>query len=123
VKLNYRFITLVLITNILLASCKKTDQCSINFYLSGTVLDISGNALSDVEVYSIDEYGGGPTKWTITDSEGKYSFFRGSYSTLGNEYLFFKKAGYKDSKTTSIGKGSGACGDQQIVRAAVMEAQ
>jgi hypothetical protein len=43
--------------------------------------------------------------------------------TLGNEYIIFKKTGFKDLSTQAIGKGSESCGDQQIVRDGVLEAQ
>lgn len=108
---------------VLLTSCKHSDECIIHFYLSGTASDKNGNPISDVGVYSMDDYGGGPTKWTFTDASGKFQFFRGSYQTLGNEYLVFKKSGYSDLSSPPLGKGSGTCGDQKIVRDATMETQ
>lgn len=84
--------------------------------------DINGIPLSGVEVYTIDHYGY-KVKELETDADGKYSFFLGSYCDLGNTHVSFSKAGYQDRPTTGIGKGSGACGDQQIVRDGTMEVQ
>lgn len=107
---------------ILLASCKKSNDCLINFFISGKVTDSSGNGLTGVEIHDVDHYNFDAKKPETTDSEGKYSFFLGSYSDIGNTYIYFKKTGYKDSITPAIGKGNGACGDQQIIRDASMEA-
>lgn len=114
------FLVLILVL-LPITSCKKNTDCIINYYISGKVTDINGNGIPNVEIHYLTHYGFDSVITETTDSEGKYSYFEGSYTDLGNSYIYFKKAGYKDSITPAIGKGNGACGDQQIIRDASME--
>jgi hypothetical protein len=103
----------------LISGCPKNHDCVINFYFSGTVTDQSGNPIQGVEVHTVTPFGYDSQEFT-TDSNGKFSGFEGSYSDLGDSYIYFRKSGYKDLVTAPIGKGSGACGDQEVVRDGVM---
>ena len=106
-------------TLLLIGGCPKNSDCLINFYVSSTVTDQSGTPIPGVEVHYVTHYGYDSLAGT-TDSQGIFSEFHGSYTDLGNSYIYFRKAGFKDLTTPAIGKGSGACGDQQIIRDGVM---
>jgi len=103
------------------ASCPQSNECGRNFYFSGKVTDQNDMPLQDVEVHSVGHYGLDIIR-TTTNASGDYSKFEGTYSDLGNEYIYFRKAGFQDLITTPvIGKGDGACGDQQIIRNGKMQ--
>jgi hypothetical protein len=108
-------------TLLLVGGCpNKNGECLINFYISGTVTDQGGVAIQGVEVHYVTHYGHDSIV-SVTDLQGKYSEFHGSYTDLGNSYIYFRKSGFQDLTTSPvIGKGNGACGDQQIVRDGVM---
>lgn len=117
------YLTLILIIFLITSGCKKNNECLINFYISGQVIDANNNGIPSVEIHYVTHYGFDSVIKETTDSEGKFSYFEGSYSDLGNSYIYFRKSGYKDTITSAIGKGNGSCGDQQIIRDAIMEAQ
>ncbi|MEK6627849.1 MAG: carboxypeptidase-like regulatory domain-containing protein [Bdellovibrionota bacterium] len=104
---------------LIFASCPKCNECGRNFYISGTVADQMGNPIQGVEVHYVTHYGFDSASAT-TDAQGKFSQFHGSYTNLGNSYIYYRKAGFQDLTTPVIGKGNGACGDQQIIRDGVM---
>lgn len=102
--------------------CPKSNECGRNFYLSGRVTDQSGVPLENVEVREVTHFGFDSVE-TTTNASGDYSSFLGTYSDLGNGYIYFRKSGYRDTATSSIGKGDGSCGDQQVVRDGIMIAE
>lgn len=100
---------------IIAGGCEKDDDCSINFFITGRVVDGSGTAVPDAEVRVNTTLGSESTRAT-TDLDGKFRFFLGSYSDAGATFIYFRKTGYQDFATGALGKGNGTCGDQEVVR-------
>jgi hypothetical protein len=114
-------IILCFISFLILPSCKRDDSCLINYFVSGTLTDSSLLPVESADIYEITHYGYISTKPSArTDATGKFRYFLGSYSDVGNTYVFYRKTGYADLATAPIGKGNGSCGDQEIVRDGVM---
>ncbi len=106
----------------LLNSCNGPERpCVKEFTISGVVRDEAGNPIFSADVVDVGHYG---NIFVVkkTKSDGTYSFPRGRYSSLGNEYIIFRKEGYQEISTEShpIGEGNG-CHDQVITRNAVMK--
>lgn len=112
--------TVIIVILLLFVSCPKSNECGRNFFYSGKVTDQNAVPLENVEVHSVGHYNFDKLE-TTTNASGDYTKFVGTYSDLGNEYIYFRKSGFQDLITAPvIGKGDGACGDQQIVRDGVM---
>jgi hypothetical protein len=114
--------TFLLLLNLFtLLGCKKDESCIINYYISGTVKTAGADPILGVDIFLTDHYNYTSVKpYSSTDAVGKFRYFLGSYSDLGNSYVLYRKAGYSDLATAPIGKGNGNCGDQEIVRDGVM---
>lgn len=115
-----RFLVVLFLILMTLVGCKKNGDCVINYFISGTVTDSNGVPIDRAEVHLIDTYNFDVSR-ANTDTSGKYSFFLGSYSDVGNSYIVIKKTGYKNFSTSAIGKGNGTCGDQQLIYDAILE--
>mgnify|MGYP001611362232 FL=1 len=112
--------TAIIIILLIFASCPKSNECGRSFYISGKVTDQNGVPLENVEVHSVDPFNYDVIQVT-TNASGDYSHLIGTYSDLGSTYIYFRKSGFQDLTTSPvIGKGNGACGDQQIIRDGVM---